>query len=110
MDIEDDGAGKLTDGAHRSVDWSALEANPELATATHVWATTAAILYHRKIVDRIWRISVGVYQSFKTLDFFSMPHTTGHVLVGRIILARVTEFCPEACRAGIRCASSAISC
>ena len=53
MDIEDDGAGKLTDGAHRSVDWSALEANPELATATHVWATTAAILYHRKIVDRI---------------------------------------------------------
>ena len=33
--------------------WSALEANLELATATHVWATTAAILYHRKIVDRI---------------------------------------------------------
>jgi glycosyltransferase involved in cell wall biosynthesis len=53
MDIVDDGAGNLTDGAHRSVDWSALEANPELAIATHVWATTAAILYHRKLVDRI---------------------------------------------------------
>jgi glycosyltransferase involved in cell wall biosynthesis len=53
MDIVDDGTGNLTDGAHRSVDWSALEANPEVATATHVWATTAAILYHRTIVDRI---------------------------------------------------------
>ena len=53
MDTVDNGAGNLTDGAHRSVDWPALEANPELATATHVWATTAAILYHRKIVDRI---------------------------------------------------------
>jgi glycosyltransferase involved in cell wall biosynthesis len=53
IDIEDDGAGNLTDGAHRSVDWSALEANPEIATATHVWAATAAILYHRDIVSRI---------------------------------------------------------
>jgi len=53
MDIVDDGAGNLTDGGHRSVDWPALQANPELATATHVWAPPAAILYHRKIVDRI---------------------------------------------------------
>ena len=49
----DDGAGNLTNGAHRSVDWPALQANPELATATHVWAPPAALLYHRKIVDRI---------------------------------------------------------
>jgi glycosyltransferase involved in cell wall biosynthesis len=53
LDIQDDGSGNLTDGVHRSVDWSALAANPELATATHVWATTAAILYSRKIVERI---------------------------------------------------------
>jgi glycosyltransferase involved in cell wall biosynthesis len=53
MDLEDDGAGNLTEGARHSVDWSALEANSEVATATHVWATTAAIVYHRNIVDRI---------------------------------------------------------
>jgi glycosyltransferase involved in cell wall biosynthesis len=53
LDTQDDGSGNLTDGVRRSVDWSALAANPELATATHVWATTAAILYSRKIVEQI---------------------------------------------------------
>jgi glycosyltransferase involved in cell wall biosynthesis len=53
VDIHDDGTGQLASGAHRSIDWSALEANAELATAVHVWATTAAILYRRWVVDRI---------------------------------------------------------
>src|SRR4029078_5482736 len=45
--------GELTTGAHHSIDWPALEANAELATAVHVWATTAAILYRRSLVDKI---------------------------------------------------------
>jgi glycosyltransferase involved in cell wall biosynthesis len=52
-DFADDGAGQLTPGIHRSIDWLALESNAELATAAHVWATTAAILYRRSIVDKI---------------------------------------------------------
>ncbi len=52
-DIDDDGTGRLTAGARRAVDWPALEADAELATAVHVWATTAAILYRRSIVEKI---------------------------------------------------------
>jgi glycosyltransferase involved in cell wall biosynthesis len=53
VDILDDGGGQLTTGAHHSIDWPALETNAELATAVDVWATTAAILYRRSIVDKI---------------------------------------------------------
>ncbi|HEY1980050.1 MAG TPA: glycosyltransferase [Xanthobacteraceae bacterium] len=52
-EMHDDGAGHITAGAHRSIDWPALEADAELATAVHVWATTAAILYRRAIVEKI---------------------------------------------------------
>ena len=70
--------------------WSALKANLELATATHVWATTAAIC----TIGRSWIVSVGFDPScgiFKTHDFFSTRPTKGRVLVGRIILARGTD-------------------
>jgi glycosyltransferase involved in cell wall biosynthesis len=53
LEMYDDGLGRLTPGTRRSVDWPALEASAELATAVHVWATTAAILYSRTIVDKI---------------------------------------------------------
>ncbi len=53
LDVHDDGAGRVTTGVHRSIDWAALEANAELATAVHVWATTAAVLYRRSVVDKI---------------------------------------------------------
>jgi glycosyltransferase involved in cell wall biosynthesis len=53
LDMHDDGTGRLTMGAHRSIDWSAVEGNAELATAVHAWATTAAILYRRSIVEKI---------------------------------------------------------
>jgi hypothetical protein len=53
LDICDDGSGHLNTGARRSIDWPALEADAELATALHVWATTAAVLYRRSLVERI---------------------------------------------------------
>jgi glycosyltransferase involved in cell wall biosynthesis len=37
----------------RAVDWLALANDPELATATDVWAPPAAILYRRSLVERI---------------------------------------------------------
>ena len=53
LEVKDNGAGQLTQGARRSIDWPALEANAEFATAVHVWATTAAIFYSRAIVEKI---------------------------------------------------------
>jgi glycosyltransferase involved in cell wall biosynthesis len=40
-------------GPTRSVDWPLLEKGAEVGIATSVWATTAAILYHRSIFDKI---------------------------------------------------------
>ncbi len=48
----DSGDGAV-DGAVRSVDLAALEADAELACATHVWATTAALMYRRSLVEKI---------------------------------------------------------
>jgi glycosyltransferase involved in cell wall biosynthesis len=48
-----DVGGTITVGPRRAIDWSAVLANAELATAVHVWATTAALLYRRSIVERI---------------------------------------------------------
>jgi glycosyltransferase involved in cell wall biosynthesis len=48
-----DEGGAITAGPRRAIDWLALLANAELATAVHVWATTAAMLYRRSIVERI---------------------------------------------------------
>ena len=41
------------DGAVRSVDFAALEADAEIGCATHVWATTAALMYRRSLVEKI---------------------------------------------------------
>jgi glycosyltransferase involved in cell wall biosynthesis len=40
-------------GAVRSVDRTALEGDAEAGCATHVWATTAALLYRRGLVEKI---------------------------------------------------------
>lgn len=68
-DIIDDGAGTLHEGDRRAVDWAALVADPVLATAVHVWATTAAILYSRTIVQRIggFRADLPVIQDARFL-------------------------------------------
>jgi glycosyltransferase involved in cell wall biosynthesis len=68
-DMIDDGSGELRDGGRRAVDWPAIAADPELATAVHVWATTAAILYSRRIVARIggFRLDLPIIQDARFL-------------------------------------------
>ncbi len=45
--------GKFDPGPTKSLDMTALAADPEIACATHVWASTAALMYRRTLVDRI---------------------------------------------------------
>ena len=52
-DMIDDGSGTITAVISRSVDWPALVCDAELAILTGVWATTAAIIYRRDLVERI---------------------------------------------------------
>jgi glycosyltransferase involved in cell wall biosynthesis len=44
---------ETTDGRVRSFDMSALTADAEIACATHLWATTAALMYRRTLVEKI---------------------------------------------------------
>ena len=41
------------EGAVRSIDVAARRADAEIACATHVWATTAALMYRRGLVEKI---------------------------------------------------------
>jgi Glycosyl transferase family 2 len=52
QELLDRGDGAV-DGAVRSIDSAALEADAETSCATHVWATTAALLYRRSLVEKI---------------------------------------------------------
>jgi glycosyltransferase involved in cell wall biosynthesis len=52
QELLDRGDGTV-EGAVRSVDLAALEADAETGCATHVWATTAALLYRRSLVEKI---------------------------------------------------------
>lgn len=69
VDIYDDGRAEVVLGPRHSIDWSALKVDPELATAVHVWATTAAILYSRAIVERIggFRADLPIIQDARFL-------------------------------------------
>ncbi|MGO9755604.1 MAG: glycosyltransferase family 2 protein [Roseiarcus sp.] len=69
LECHDDDAGGLAPGQRRSIAWPALEANAELAIAVHVWATTAAILYKRFIVDKIggFRADLPIIQDARFL-------------------------------------------
>lgn len=53
LELHDNCSGQVNSSARSAIDWHAIEANAELATAVHVWATTAAILYPRRIVEKI---------------------------------------------------------
>lgn len=48
MELREDGS-----TAPRALDWPAVAADGELAAATTAWATTAAILYRRDVVERV---------------------------------------------------------
>lgn len=65
----DDGSGRIRPGVRRGVDWAALGRDAERATATDVWATTAAILYRRDLVERIggFRTDLPVIQDARFL-------------------------------------------
>lgn len=69
QEIIDDGSGALRAGSQRSIDWPAVAADAEIAIATHVWATTAAILYRRNVVERIggFRADLPVIQDARFL-------------------------------------------
>lgn len=65
----DDGQGNLTPGAPRHCDWPALRGDAERAIASHVWATTSAILYRRGLVEKIggFRLDLPVIQDARFL-------------------------------------------
>ena len=69
VELVDDGSGPNHAGPLRSVDWASLAADPEIATATHVWAPPAAVLYRRNLVERIggFRTDLPVIQDARFL-------------------------------------------
>jgi glycosyltransferase involved in cell wall biosynthesis len=83
-ELIEDANGKTRPGPRRTVDWHALAADAELATATHVWAPPAAILYRRSLVERIggFRADLPVIQdarflfdaAFRGARFTHSPH------------------------------------
>ena len=56
-------------GRIRSIDWDALAADPESACAARVWATTAALMYRRNLVEKIggFRSDLPVIQDARFL-------------------------------------------
>jgi glycosyltransferase involved in cell wall biosynthesis len=48
-----DHGGGTVDGARKSVNFAMLAVDAEIGCATHVWATTAALLYRRSLVEKI---------------------------------------------------------
>ena len=103
-DVIDDGSGKLTEGDYRAIDWAAMVRDAEIATATHVWATTAAILYRRELVERIggFRSDLPVIQDARFLfdaayhgaRFVHAPHVGARyrVLPGSLSRCDPTRF------------------
>jgi glycosyltransferase involved in cell wall biosynthesis len=53
LDIEDGASPVPEEGRYRSIDWEMFRRDPGLGAATRVWATTAAIMYKRSLVERI---------------------------------------------------------
>lgn len=68
QELLDRGDGTV-DGAVRSVNLAALAADPEIGCAAYVWATTAALLYRRSLVDKIggFRKDLPVFQDARFL-------------------------------------------
>ena len=61
--------GGTTPGAVRAIDRAAMEADAEVATATHAWAPPAALMYRRSLVERIggFRLDLPVIQDARFL-------------------------------------------
>src|SRR3954447_12846171 len=68
QDLVENGPASV-DGPVRSVDLEALAANPEIACATHFWATCAALMYRRSLVAKIggFRLDLPVIQDARFL-------------------------------------------
>lgn len=69
VDLVDDGKGTVSTGPRRGIDWQAMSSSPDIATATHVWATTAALMYRRPLIERIggFRPDLPVIQDARLL-------------------------------------------
>jgi hypothetical protein len=86
------------DGPIRSIDRAALEEDAEIACATHVWAPPAALMYRRRIVDKIggFRSDLPVIQDARFLfdaayhgaRFTYSPHLGARYRVGQQSLSR----------------------
>ena len=62
--------GQITsEGAVRSIDRTAIEADAEVATAAHVWAPPAALMYRRSLVEKIggFRLDLPVIEDARFL-------------------------------------------
>jgi glycosyltransferase involved in cell wall biosynthesis len=73
-DLADDGTSAVATGPRRSIDWTALAQDAELAAASHVWAPTAALMYRRSVVDNIggFRLDLPIIQDARF--FFDAAH------------------------------------
>lgn len=97
-EIADNGAGAVTPGARRCVDWDAIGIDAEIAIARSVWATTAAILYRRDLVQRIggFRADLPVIQdarfffdaAYHKARFVHAPHVGARYRIVAASLSR----------------------
>ena len=53
QELLETGDGGVVDGAVKSIDLASLHTDAETACATNVWATTAALMYRRSLVEKI---------------------------------------------------------
>lgn len=79
-ELVEDGRGGVRVGERRALDWASLEADAELGVATSGWATTAAILYRRSLVERIggFREELPIVQDARFL--FDAIHSGGRIV------------------------------
>jgi glycosyltransferase involved in cell wall biosynthesis len=97
-EILDDGTGRCTAGPRRAIDWQALAEDAQVATATHVWAPPAAILYRRSLVERIggFRTDLAVAEdarflfdaAYRGARFAHSPHIGARYRVAASSLSR----------------------
>jgi glycosyltransferase involved in cell wall biosynthesis len=90
--------GGKVDGPIKSVDMVSLAADAEIGCATHVWATTAALMYRRSLVEKIggFREDLPVIQDARFLfdaayhgaHFAHSPHVGAHHRISPQSLSR----------------------
>ena len=93
-----DGPDGAIGGSVKSVDLIALELKAEVACATHVWATTAALMYRRSLVEKIggFREDLPILQDARLLfdaaycgaRFAHSPHVGARYRVNSHSLSR----------------------